>query len=126
MKIILPDGSEKQFADQVTAEQVAADIGAGLAKAAIGAKVNGELVDLRRPIRSVAGADEAKVEIVTAPRQDKQGRAKFRDEQHARDALYLLRHSTAHVMAEAIERLVPDAQLAYGPPLDTGFYYDIS
>src|SRR5690606_21331149 len=53
-------------------------------------------------------------------------RSKWRDEQHEKDALYLLRHSTAHVMAEAIQRLRPDALLAYGPPLETGFYYDIA
>ncbi|MEX2386233.1 MAG: TGS domain-containing protein, partial [Phycisphaeraceae bacterium] len=121
MKIILPDGSEKPYDGPTTAREVAGSIGAGLAKAAIGAKVDGTLVDLDRPV-----THDAKLEIVTAPRQDKQGRSKFRDDQHARDALYLLRHSTAHVMAEAIQRLWPDAQLAYGPPLETGFYYDIA
>ncbi|MFA9478702.1 threonine--tRNA ligase [Phycisphaerales bacterium AB-hyl4] len=121
MKITLPDGSEKQYDGPVSAREVAAEIGAGLAKAAIGAKVDGVLVDADRPI-----AEDAKLEIVTAPRQDKKGRSKFRDEQHEKDALYLLRHSTAHVMAEAIQRIWPEAMLAYGPPLDTGFYYDIA
>ncbi|MBI1368430.1 MAG: threonine--tRNA ligase [Planctomycetes bacterium] len=111
MRITLPDGSIKEFdASQVTALNVAESIGAGLAKAAIGAKVDGQLVDLNRPI-----THDATVAIVTKPRKGP-GDA---------EALYLLRHSTAHVMAEAIQRLWPEAQLAYGPPLDTGFYYDI-
>jgi len=118
--ITLPDGTKKDYDDGVTPLDVAKSIGAGLAKATIGARVNGELVDASHPIRQ-----DAEVHIVTAPRQDKHGRSKFRDEQHEKDALYLLRHSCAHVMAEAIETLWPDTQLAYGPPLDTGFYYDI-
>jgi len=111
MRITLPDGSVKEF-DQptVTARQVAESIGAGLAKAAVGAKVDGELVDLDRPITA-----DAELAIVTKPRKGP-GDA---------DALYLLRHSTAHVMAEAICNIWPEAQLAYGPPLETGFYYDI-
>lgn len=127
MNIRLPDGSVKSFDEQATPYDIAADIGEGLAKAAIGARINGELVDVHRPIRDVApeSEDPVDVAIVTAPRFDKKGRSKWRDEQHEKDALYLLRHSTAHVMAEAIQRLYPDAQLAYGPPLDTGFYYDI-
>ena len=121
MTITLPDGNTLQFDAPVTAREVAATIGEGLAKAAIGARVNGELVDADRPI-----TEDATVAIVTAPRTDKKGRSKWRDEQHEKDALYLLRHSCAHVMAEAIERLWPDTQLAYGPPLDNGFYYDIA
>jgi threonyl-tRNA synthetase len=120
-RITLPDGTVKQFDLPVTAAQVAREIGEGLAKAAIGAKVNGTLWDVNRPITS-----DAELAIVTRPRPDKQGISKFRDEQHQKDALYFLRHSCAHVMAEAIERLWPDTKLAYGPPLDNGFYYDIS
>ncbi len=118
MKITLPDGSEKTYDGPVTAARVAADIGPGLAKAAIGAKVDGVLVDLHRPITR-----DATLAIITAPRVDKDGRSKGEPNP---DALYLLRHSTAHVMAEAIQRLWPNALLAYGPPLDTGFYYDIA
>jgi len=121
IQVTLPDGTQKSFDDpHTTSHDVAASIGEGLAKAAIGARVNGELYDVNRPLPG-----DCELALVTAPRQDKKGRSKWRDEQHEKDALYLLRHSTAHVMAEAIERLYPDVQLAYGPPLDTGFYYDM-
>src|SRR5271154_1834628 len=114
MKITLPDGSIKEHTDgqPVTPAKVAADIGAGLAKAAIGAKVDGQLWDLNRPIDH-----DAKLEIITRPRADKDGRSKGEVNP---EALYLLRHSTAHVMAEAIIKLWPQAKLAYGPPLDNG------
>lgn len=137
LQITLPDGTQKSFDDpNTTAHDVALSIGEGLAKAAIGARVNGELYDLHRPLlpspsgRGVGGEGGSTDEpltlaLITAPRQDKKGRSKWRDEQHEKDALYLLRHSTAHVMAEAIEKLYPDVQLAYGPPLDNGFYYDM-
>jgi threonyl-tRNA synthetase len=115
LRITLPDGSVKEFAGPVTGRQVAESIGAGLARAAVGAKVDGQLVDLDRPIER-----DAAVAIVTKP---KKGTPLG---EQSPDALYLLRHSTAHVMAEAIQRLWPDAQLAYGPPLDNGFYYDIA
>jgi threonyl-tRNA synthetase len=118
MRITLPDGSAREYSQPVTAAQIAAEIGPGLAKAAIGAKVNGQLVDLNRPIDR-----DATVQIVTKPRVGKDGRSK---DEPSPDALYLLRHSCAHVMAEAICRLWPAAQLAYGPPLENGFYYDIS
>ncbi|MEO0514205.1 MAG: threonine--tRNA ligase [Planctomycetota bacterium] len=121
IQVTLPDGTQKSFDDDnTTAHDVALSIGEGLAKAAIGARVNGELYDVNRPLPG-----DCELALITAPRQDKKGRSKWRDEQHEKDALYLLRHSTAHVMAEAIERLYPDVQLAYGPPLDTGFYYDM-
>jgi threonyl-tRNA synthetase len=123
MKITLPDGSEKSFDSIVSAAVVAADIGAGLAKAAIGAKVDGELYDLNRPLPDSPGSRN--LAIITQPRQDKKGKSKWRDGKPDVDALYLLRHSCAHVMAEAICNLWPDTQLAYGPPLDNGFYYDI-
>ncbi|MFW6033461.1 MAG: TGS domain-containing protein, partial [Phycisphaeraceae bacterium] len=118
MKITLPDGSVKEYPAPVTARQIAEDIGPGLAKAAIGAKIDGELTDLDRPI-----ARDAEVAIVTRPRTNKKGESKGDADP---DALHLLRHSTAHVMAEAIQRLWPGAQLAYGPPLENGFYYDIA
>ncbi len=119
MKVTLPDGSVKAF-DQnvVTPYDVAASIGAGLAKAAIGAKVDGRLWDLYRPLPG-----DCALSIITQPKLDKEGRTKG---EHNPDALYLLRHSCAHIMAEAICKLYPSAQLAYGPPLDNGFYYDIA
>lgn len=121
IQVTLPDGTQKSFDDpHTTAHDVALTIGEKLAEAAIGARVNGELYDVNRPLPG-----DCTLALVTAPRLDKKGRSKWRDEQHEKDALYLLRHSTAHVMAEAIERLYPDVQLAYGPPLDTGFYYDM-
>jgi threonyl-tRNA synthetase len=120
MKITLPDGSEKSFDQIVSAADVAADIGAGLAKAAIGAKVDGELYDLNRPLPGDCG-----LAIITKPREDKKGKSKWRDGKPDADAMYLLRHSCAHVMAEAICKIWPNTQLAYGPPLDNGFYYDI-
>ncbi|MFO0828340.1 MAG: threonine--tRNA ligase [Phycisphaerales bacterium] len=112
-RITLPDGTAKEFASPVTAGEVAASIGAGLAKAALGAKIDGELSDLTRRIDR-----DAKVAIVTA-------KAKGATAPDA-DALYLLRHSCAHVMAEAIQRLFPGVQLVYGPPLEHNFYYDMA
>ncbi len=121
MKITLPDGTVQSFDDAagpITPATVAARIGAGLAKAAIGAMVNGQRWDVNRPLLG-----DCTLAILTRPRLDKEGRTKG---EHQPDALYLLRHSAAHVMAEAILRLWPDAKLAYGPPLDTGFYYDLA
>lgn len=124
-RITLPDGTTKEYDQPVSAYHVAQEIGEKLAAAAIGARIkvgeNDELVDVHRPLEA-----DYELAIVTEPRADKKGKSKFRDEQHERDALYLLRHSTAHVMAEAIQRLWPEALLAYGPPLENGFYYDIS
>jgi threonyl-tRNA synthetase len=111
-RITLPDGSVKEFAAPVTAAEVAASIGAGLAKAAVGAKVDGELRDLS----AVLDRDCA-LAIVTPKKREGGADA---------DALFLIRHSTAHVMAEAIQKLFPHVRLVYGPPLETGFYYDIS
>jgi len=138
MKVTLPDGTildAPNTAEQpATARTVAAMIGEKLAEASIGARVSAggsfdlktsELVDADRPLADVVEGDACALSIITAPRQNKKGVSKFRDEQHEKDALYLLRHSTAHVMAEAIERIWPDTMLAYGPPLDTGFYYDL-
>ncbi|XAM01475.1 threonine--tRNA ligase [Phycisphaeraceae bacterium D3-23] len=138
MQIQLPDGSSRELPDNASAYDLAADIGTGLAKAAIGARVNGELADLHRPLAEAASAAGSpgspgdsdpnapiQVAIITAPRLNKKGIPSYRDDAHRADALYLLRHSAAHVMAEAIEKLWPDTQLAYGPPLDNGFYYDL-
>jgi len=112
-RITLPDGSVKEYDQPVTAYEVARDIGAGLAKAAIGAKINGVLSDLNAPITEDAG-----LEIIT-PINRKTGES-------SDDALYLIRHSCAHVMAEAIQQLMPEAELVYGPPVENGFYYDIA
>jgi threonyl-tRNA synthetase len=111
IRVTLPDGSVRTYDRPVTCAAIAADVSAGLARQAIGARVNGELCDL-----STVVAGDATVTIVTAAR----GR------EPDPDALYLIRHSCAHVMAEAIQRLIPGAQLVYGPPVDQGFYYDIS
>ncbi|MEQ8850536.1 MAG: threonine--tRNA ligase [Phycisphaerales bacterium] len=111
-RITLPDGSVKEFDGAVTAHDVAASIGERLAKAAVGAKVDGELTDLSTTLH-----DDCTLAIVTE---------KTRNGDADADALTLVRHSCAHVMAEAIQRVVPGALLVYGPPLETGFYYDIA
>ena len=118
MDLTLPDGSTRSYDRPMKPADVAAEIGPGLARAAIGARVDDQLWDLDRPIDR-----DARLAIVTRPRADRQGRATGEPDP---DALYLLRHSCAHVMAEAIQRLWPDARLAYGPPLPDGFYYDIA
>ncbi|MBX3405783.1 MAG: threonine--tRNA ligase [Phycisphaeraceae bacterium] len=110
-RITLPDGSIKEFASPITARQVAEAIGPRLAQAALGCKIDGELRDLSTLIDR-----DCSLAIVTE---------KTRDKQADPDALMLIRHSAAHIMAEAIQRIVPEAQLVYGPPLATGFYYDI-
>lgn len=104
--ITLPDGSVKQFGGAVTVLGVAESIGAGLAKAALAGKVNGQLVDLSAPI-----TENAAVSIVTG--KDKEG-------------LEMLRHSTAHLMAQAVKELFPAAQVTIGPSVENGFYYDFS
>jgi len=102
--ITLPDGSVRNFDGPVSGAGLAADIGPGLAKAALAVKVDGDLRDLSRTIEA-----DAHVEIVT------------RD--HA-DALDLLRHDAAHVFAEAVQELFPDTQITFGPAIEDGFYYD--
>ena len=117
MKITLPDGKTRQYDHPVTPARIATDIGKGLARAAIGAKVDGQLWDLNRFIER-----DALVAIITRPRTDKRGRSKGEPDP---DAFYLLRHSAAHVFAEAVVRIWPQVLLAYGPPIDSGFYYDL-
>ncbi len=112
IKVTLPDASVREFLQPVTALEVAKSIGAGLAKAAVGAKIDGTLTDLSTVIDR-----DCSLAIVTPTKRDKTPDA---------DALFLLRHSTAHVMAEAIQRVRPGVQLVYGPPLETGFYYDMA
>jgi threonyl-tRNA synthetase len=104
--ITLPDGSIKQLPDGASVLDLANSIGKRLAQAAVAARVDGKVVDLATKLTG-----DHTVSILTD-----------RDP----DALMVLRHSTAHVMAEAIQRLWPDVKLAYGPPLETGFYYDMA
>jgi threonyl-tRNA synthetase len=104
-KVKLPDGSIMEGPDGSTAYQFAQRIGAGLARSAIAAKIDGRLVDLSCPIQG-----EASLQIITS--KDK-------------DGLEILRHSCAHIMAEAICSLWPAAKLVYGPTVADGFYYDI-
>jgi len=108
LTVLLPDGSQKQFDQPVTSLDVAAAIGPGLAKSAIAAEVDGQLVDLTTPL-PVAG--ETALRILTK-----------RDP----ESLGLLRHSCAHVMAQAVMRLYGGVQLAFGPTTATGFYYDMA
>ncbi|MBW8312586.1 MAG: threonine--tRNA ligase [Rhizobium sp.] len=106
INITLPDGSRRPFEHPVTVAEVAASIGAGLAKAALGGKVDGKLVDASFRIEN-----DASLEIVT--------------DKHP-DALDVLRHSTAHLLAQAVQRLYPGAQVTIGPVIDNGFYYDFA
>lgn len=106
ISITLPDGSQRQYEAGATIAEVAASIGAGLAKAALAGKVDGRLVDTSFPL-----SGDASLEIVT--------------EKHP-DALEVLRHSTAHLLAQAVQRLFPGAQVTIGPVIDNGFYYDFS
>ncbi|MDE0203658.1 MAG: TGS domain-containing protein, partial [Rhodospirillaceae bacterium] len=102
----LPDGAARSFDAPVTGADLAASIGPGLAKAALLVEVDGELRDLSRPIE-----DDATVRVVTA-----------RDE----DALEVIRHDAAHLLAEAVKELYPDVQVTIGPAIEDGFYYDFA
>ena len=104
--ITLPDGSVKSFEGTTTGADVAASIGAGLAKAAIAVRVNGQLQDLSDPI-----ADNAELSIITA--KDDEG-------------LEIIRHSCAHLLGHAMKQLWPDAKMVIGPVIENGFYYDIA
>ncbi len=106
VSVRLPDGSQRQFDAPVTVAQVAASIGAGLAKAALAGKVDGKLVDTSFLIDR-----DAELAIVTD--KDPEG-------------LEVIRHSTAHLLAYAVKELFPDAQVTIGPVIDNGFYYDFS
>ncbi|OGU21294.1 MAG: threonine--tRNA ligase [Hydrogenophilales bacterium RIFOXYD1_FULL_62_11] len=106
VNVTLPDGSVRQFDAPVTVAQVAASIGAGLAKAALAGRVNGGLVDTSHVIDA-----DAALAIVT----DKDA-----------DGLDMIRHSTAHLLAYAVKSLYPDAQVTIGPVIDDGFFYDFS
>ena len=106
IEITLPDGSKRPFDHPVTVQDVAASIGAGLAKATLAGKVDGKLVDASFPIDH-----NASLEIVT---------------EKSPEALEILRHSTAHLLAQAVQRLFPGAQVTIGPVIDNGFYYDFA
>ncbi|MCB2066097.1 MAG: TGS domain-containing protein, partial [Erythrobacter sp.] len=106
LKISLPDGSVREMQPGSSPADVALAIGPGLAKAALAARVNGELRDLNRPFDG-----DAELALVTA-----------RDEA---DALELARHDYAHVLAEAVQALWPGTQITFGPATDDGFYYDV-
>ncbi len=104
--ITLPDGSVRQFDGPVTGAELAADIGPGLAKAALAIKLDGEIVDLSRTIDR-----NSAVEIIT---------------RKSEEALELIRHDAAHVMAEAVKALYPSTQVTIGPAIEHGFYYDFA
>src|SRR3954464_11996314 len=106
-KIALPDGSVKEMPEGSTPADVAAAIGPGLAKAALAAKINGEIRDITRPFEC-----DANLALITS-----------RDEA---EALELVRHDYAHVLAEAVQNLFPGTQITFGPATDDGFYYDFA
>jgi threonyl-tRNA synthetase len=104
--IRLPDGSARRHARGVTGAEIAADIGPGLAKAALAMRLDGELVDLDRPIEA-----DAAVELITLKSDDA-------------TVLELIRHDAAHVLAAAVQELFPGTQITFGPATEDGFYYD--
>lgn len=104
INVQLPDGSKRELPSGATVADLAASIGAGLAKAALAGQVNGELVDLSAPL-----ADGATVAIIT---------------EKSPEALDIIRHSTSHLMAQAVKELFPQAKVTIGPAVENGFYYD--
>jgi threonyl-tRNA synthetase len=104
--ITLPDGSQRTYAEPVTIAKIAADIGPGLAKAAVAGKVNGKLVDTCDPI-----TEDATVQVITP--KDPEG-------------LEIIRHSFAHLVGHAVKQLYPTAKMVIGPVIEDGFYYDIA
>ncbi|MDY0384866.1 threonine--tRNA ligase [Trichlorobacter sp.] len=104
INVQLPDGSKRELPSGATVADLAASIGAGLAKAALAGQVNGELVDLSAPL-----ADGASVAIIT---------------EKSPEALDIIRHSTSHLMAQAVKELFPQAKVTIGPAVENGFYYD--
>jgi threonyl-tRNA synthetase len=107
MKVVLPDSSELELPDGATGRDAAAAIGPKLAEQAVLVRSNGRVQDLRLPLE-----DGQEIQILTT-----------RDREDP-DALYVLRHSTAHLLAEAVRRLYPGVKIAIGPPVENGFYYD--
>ncbi len=106
VQITLPDGSRKDFSGPVTVNAVAESIGPGLAKAALAGEIGGRLVDTSHTI-----SDDSNLRIITA-----------RDE----EGVEVLRHSTAHLLAQAVKRLFPETQVTIGPVIENGFYYDFA
>ena len=104
MKVMLKDGSSKEFENGVSVLDIAREISEGLARAACAGKVNGEVVDLRTEV-----SEDCELEILT-----------FRDDEGKK----VFRHTASHVMAQAVKRLYPDTKLAIGPAIEDGFYYD--
>src|SRR5438309_8945958 len=107
MKVVLPDQTELELPDGATGLDAARAIGPKLAEQAVLVRANGIVQDLRLPL-----ADAEPIQILTT-----------RDKNDP-DALYVLRHSTAHLLAEAVRRLYPGVKVAIGPPIENGFYYD--
>src|SRR3954471_23436622 len=107
MRVILPDSSELELPDGATGLDAARAIGPKLAEQAVLVRMNGQVQDVRAPL-----ADGEKIQILTTRDKDDP------------DALAVLRHSTAHLLAEAVRRLYPGVKIAIGPPIDNGFYYD--
>ena len=104
--ITLPDGSQRTFANPVSIEEIAADIGPGLAKAALGGKIGSNLFDTSHVIE-----EDTNLSIITE-----------RDD----EGLDIIRHSSAHLMAQAVKELFPKAQVTIGPVIENGFFYDFS
>lgn len=105
IQITFPDGSVKEFPSGTTTEEIAASISPGLKKKAVAGKLDGKLVDLRRPLENGGS-----IEIITPEREE---------------ALEILRHSAAHLMAQAVRRLYPNVHLGVGPVIEDGYYYDM-
>ena len=102
-EITLPDKSKRNFTSDVTIEELASDIGPGLAKATVAGKIDGRLVDASEKI-----SQDSEVQIITA--KDPEG-------------LEIIRHSCAHLLAHALKQLYPEVKLAIGPVIENGFYY---
>src|SRR5438445_9070266 len=107
MKVVLPDKSELELPDGATGLDAARAIGAKLAEEAVLVRTNGRVQDLRLPL-----TDGEPIQILTTRDKDDP------------DALAVLRHSSAHLLAEAVRRLYPGVKIAIGPPIENGFYYD--
>ena len=103
--ITFPDGNTKEFEQGITGEEIAQSISPGLRKSSLAVKLDGEFYDLKRPIN-----EDASIDIIT-----------YRDQ----DGIDIMRHSTAHLMAQAIKRLYKDVQFGVGPVIEEGFYYDL-
>src|SRR6204780_4680862 len=106
LRLTLPDGNVKEFSGPVTGLELASSIGKGLAAAALAVKLDGEMRDLNRPIER-----DGKVKIVT---------------RKSPEALELIRHDNAHILAEAVQELFPGTQVTIGPNIENGFYYDFA